>query len=134
MAKSKKIPNADDLIKNYLLQGCTNGKQAAISAGYSPKTAEQSASRVLRSVKAQDAIKKYQQTELDGFVWDKQKKLQELEKIIKHCAKENAEDRMNNPTAAIAAIKTHNEMQGDNAPTQIDNTHTVKTFNQMYED
>src|SRR5579859_7940073 len=34
-----------------------NGKQAAIRAGYSPHTAEQQASRLLRNVKVQAAIK-----------------------------------------------------------------------------
>lgn len=33
-----------------------NGKQAAIRAGYSPKTAEQQASRLLSNVKLQEAI------------------------------------------------------------------------------
>jgi phage terminase small subunit len=36
-----------------------NGKQAAIRAGYSPKTAEQQASRLLRKVKVRQAIEKH---------------------------------------------------------------------------
>ena len=38
-----------------------NGKQAAIRAGYRPKTAEVQASRLLRNVKVQTAVKEAMQ-------------------------------------------------------------------------
>ncbi|GAA0382572.1 terminase small subunit [Paenibacillus motobuensis] len=43
-------------VKEYLVD--LNAKQAAIRAGYSPKTAEQQASRLLSNVKVQKAIQK----------------------------------------------------------------------------
>ena len=132
-AKLKPLPDGDLLIKNYILQGLTNAKQAAIDAHYSPKTAEQSASRVLRSVKAQKLIQEHRAKGDKSFIWDKQKKLKELEEIIEHC-KDLNEKKMINPMAAISAIKTHNEMQGDNAPTETNNTHMIKSFSEMYGD
>lgn len=45
-------------VDEYLID--LNGTQAAIRAGYSPKTAEQQASRLLSIVKVQDAIAKAQ--------------------------------------------------------------------------
>ena len=122
MAKSKPLPSADKLIKNYILNGLTNGKQAAIDANYSPKTAEQSASRVLRGVKAKEAIKHYQEMSNKSFIWSKEEKLLLLEKIAR-CATETDPDKgMVNMQSAIAALKEHNLMQGDNAPTESTNT------------
>jgi phage terminase small subunit len=64
MAKQKKkkrkpAPSRNDarqqrFVQEYLVD--LNGKQAAIRAGYSAKTAEQSASRLLRSVKVKTAV------------------------------------------------------------------------------
>lgn len=114
--KKKQLPDGDLLIKNFILQGCTNAKKAAIDAHYSPKTAEQSASRVLRSVKAKIAIDKYKTSELAGYVWSKEDKLKKLELIIKCAMNKDAEKGMLNMPSAIAAMKEHNLMQGDNAP------------------
>lgn len=50
----KKIKFAVEYIKEL------NGRQAAISAGYSAKTADQAASRLLKSVKVQEKIKELQ--------------------------------------------------------------------------
>ncbi len=134
MTKKKKEPDSDLLIKNFILQGCKNAKQAAIDAHYSPKTAEQSASRVLRGVKAQEAIEKHKRMGNESFVWSKQDKLQKLEKIIDSAMKSDSEKGMINMQSAIAAMKEHNLMQGDNAPTVTENTHVVKSFADMYGD
>ena len=115
-AKKKQLPDGDLLIKNYILQGCTNAKQAAIDAYYSPKTAEQSASRVLRSVKAKILIEKYQKAQMVDYIWSKEDKLKKLEKLIKVAMSKDAEKGMLNMPSAIAAMKEHNLMQGDNAP------------------
>ena len=67
-------------------------------------------------------------------LWDKQlpilqttsaDKLKILEEVMKACKSGDAEKGMLNANAVIAAIKEHNLMQGDNAPTQIDNTHVI---------
>ena len=124
MAKSNKLPDSGKLIKNYILNGLTNAKQAAIDAGYSPRSAEQSASRVLRSDKAKEAIKKHQSKAEDDFIYSKKKKLEILQLVMDNAVEVCTEDgnfnkgKMNNHSAAIAAIKEHNLMQGDNAPTE----------------
>ena len=46
----------DAFIREYLADPHRNGKQAAIRAGYSPKTAESQASRLLRSVKVRTIL------------------------------------------------------------------------------
>lgn len=119
--KKPKQPNSDLLIKNYILNGCKNAKQAAIDAGYSEKTAEQSASRVLRSVKAKEAIEKHQKAELQVYVWSKTDKLKKLEAIAENSMQKDDDQKMVNASAAIAAIKEHNLMQGDNAPIETNN-------------
>jgi phage terminase small subunit len=129
--KKFKQPNQDAFIQNYILNGCKNAKQAAIDAGYSEKTAEQSASRLLRSVKAQEAIEKYKKTQLETYVWSKADKLKKLEQIVENATQKDDDQKMINHSAAIAAIKTHNEMQGDNAPIETNQkvqvTNTLKS-------
>jgi len=82
MSKNDKMPDGDLLIRNYILQGCTNPKQAAIDAHYSPKTAAQSASRVLKSVKGKQAIAEYKEKQDDDFAWSKNVKLKKLEVMM----------------------------------------------------
>lgn len=120
-------PDSDMLIREYILQGCKDAKKAAIKAGYSPKSAEQSASRVLRSDKAKRAIEEYRATELSDYVWSKEDKLKKLEAIIEKAMSDDPEKGMINMASAIAALKEHNLMQGDNAPTETVNTHTVRS-------
>ena len=52
-------PQQAAFVQVWLIDG--NGKQAAIRAGYSPRTAEAQASRLLRSVKVRTAIKHLRQ-------------------------------------------------------------------------
>lgn len=120
-----KKPSVDDFIKEYILTGCNNGKQAAINAGYSAKTADQQASRLLKNVKVRTAIEEYKKADLKLFIKTKEQKLQMLEDIAEKCMRDDDEKGMVNAQAAISAIKEHNAMQGDNAPTQIDNTHVI---------
>jgi phage terminase small subunit len=122
MSKKDALPDGDELIKNFILQGCTNGKQAAIDANYSPKTAEQSASRVLRSVKAKKLIAEYKKTQLIDYVWSKQDKLHKIEKLIDCAMQTDPEKGMINMAAAMMGMKEHNLMQGDNAPIVTDST------------
>lgn len=48
-------PKQQRFVAEYLVD--LNGKQAAIRAGYSPKTAEAQAARLLSNVKVQDAVR-----------------------------------------------------------------------------
>ena len=126
-----KKPSVDDFIKEYILTGCKNGAKAAIIAGYSRKTADQQASRLLKNVKVRAAIEEYKKADLKLFIKTKEQKLQMLEDIAKACMLIDGEKGMVNAQAAISAIKEHNVMQGDNAPTLIDNTHKIITADEQ---
>jgi len=118
--KDNKMPNGDLLIRNYILNGCTNPKQSAIDAHYSPKTAAQSASRVLKSVKGKKAIAEYKEKQDDDFAWSKNVKLKKLENMMEAAMKTDPEKGMVNMPSFVAALKVHNEMQGDNAPVKTE--------------
>ena len=120
-----KKASVDKFIKEYILTGCKNGTKAAIKAGYSEKTADQQASRLLKNVKVRTAIEEYKKADLKLFIKTKEQKLQMLEKIADECMRVDDEKGMVNAQAAISAIKEHNLMQGDNAPTE--NKHVVDT-------
>lgn len=122
-------PSKELFVKEYILTGCLNGTKAAINAGYSEKTAAQSASRLLKDVNIQAMIDEYKKAEVKKFIRTKEQKLLNLEKIIDESMKVDDEKGMINPTAAIAAIKTHNEMQGDNAPIETNNN--IKVSNTL---
>ena len=123
MRKTK--PSVEQFIKEYILTGCKNATQAAINAGYSEKTADQQASRLLKNVKVRTAIQEQKKTDLKLFIKTKEQKLQMLEKIAEACMVIDDEKGMVNAQGAIAAIKEHNVMQGDNAPTQTENFHVL---------
>ena len=114
-----KKPSVDAFIKNYILSGCVNAKQAAVKAGYSEKTAEQQASRLLTKVKVQDAVKAHQLKTNSEFTYSKDTKLKILEDIMNACKAIDDKTGVINATAVIAAIKEHNVMMGHNAPTEI---------------
>lgn len=127
-----KKPSKEDFAKEFILTGCKNGTQAAINAGYSEKTAAQAASRLLKDVNVLTMVNEYKKASLKKYIWTKEEKLLKLEKMMDVALKKDSEKGMVNMASFVAALKVHNEMQGDNAPTQIDNTHTVKTFGDMY--
>jgi len=118
MAINTKKPSVDTFIKEYVLNGLKNASQAAIKAGYSEKTADQQASRLLKNVKVKTAIKEHQEKGEEDFIWSKEKKLKILESIVDCAIKSDPEKGMLNMPSAIAAMKEHNLMQGDNAPTE----------------
>lgn len=117
---SKDKPSADKFIHCYLLNG-QNAKQAAIDAGYSARTADSQASRLLKSVKVLTAIKEAQKVEQTAFIWSKAKKLQTLQEIVTKSLRpivdQQGNQRMENAASAVSALKEHNLMQGDNEPT-----------------
>ena len=122
--KDKLTPKQDKFVKAYLLNG-GNATQAAITAGYSEKTAQEIGSENLSKPIIKKVIEEHQKSENNSFIWSKEKKLKVLQDAIENCANLNDEDKMNNPASLIAAIKEHNLMQGDNAPTVTENTHNV---------
>ena len=114
----------DAFVKAYLLNGF-NAAQAAIDAGYSEKTARSIGSENLTKPDIQKAIQEHQKKANDNFAWSKKKKLEMLERVALQCSHDSEEKGMLNAQAVISAIKEHNIMQGDNAPTQTENTHKI---------
>ena len=120
MVNTKK-PSREDFAREYILTGCKNGTQAAIEAGYSEKTAAQTASRLLKDVKVLTLVDEYKKASIKKFIKTKEQKLLDLESIIAAAMTTDPEKGMVNIQGAIAAIKVHNEMQGDNAPVETNN-------------
>lgn len=116
----------DAFVKAYLLNG-GNATQAAITAGYSEKTAQQVGSENLLKPVIKKSIQEHQKKSDESYVWTKADKLKKLEKLIDRCSIDDEEKGALNAAAAISAIKEHNLMQGDNAPTETSNTHKIIT-------
>ena len=132
MTKPKLTVKQDAFVKAYLLNG-GNATQAALKAGYSAKTAGVIGLENLGKPIIREAIEKHQKKKDDNFIYSKDKKLKLLEEIMFACMESNASRGMVNTASAIAAIKEHNSMQGDNAPTETI-TRAVKSFGDMYGD
>lgn len=116
----------DAFVKAYLLNG-GNSTQAAISAGYSEKTAAEIGFENLRKPQIKKLIEEHQKKQDDNFIWSKQKKLEILQGIIEKATSEDEEKGMVNMTGAISAIKEHNLMMGDNAPIETNNNVKVSS-------
>lgn len=121
----------DAFVKAYLLNG-GNATQAAISAGYSEKTAKTIGQQNLTKLDIKQAIEEHQQKTNESFIYSKEKKLKLLQSVMENAAEVCEEEgnfnngKMNNHSAVISAIKEHNLMQGDNAPTQTENKHIIQ--------
>lgn len=72
-------PKVQAFINEFMVDH--NGKQAAIRAGYSPKTAEVQASRLLRNVKVRDALEKLEAEQAERLGLKSDGILGELKKI-----------------------------------------------------
>lgn len=116
----------DAFIKAYLLNG-GNATQAAIDAGYSKKTAQVIGAENLLKPIIKESIREHQKKSDETYVWTKADKLKKLEKLIDRCSIDDEEKGALNAAAAISAIKEHNLMLGDNAPTETSNTHKIIT-------
>lgn len=116
----------DKFVKAYLLNG-GNSTKAALEAGYSEKTAGEMGYENLRKPQIKKAIESHQKKTEEVFIMSKIDKLKVLERIINATAVEDGEKGILNPQSAIAAIKEHNLMQGDNAPVETNNNIKVET-------
>jgi phage terminase small subunit len=133
VANIKLTMKQDAFIKEYILNG-GNATQAALKAGYKKDTAGEMGCENLKKPYIQDAIEKHKKKKDKAFIWSKEKKLQLLEQIALCATTADAEKGMINMQSAIAALKEHNLMMGDNAPTVTESTHVVKSFTDMYGD
>lgn len=109
----------DAFVKEYILNG-GNATQAAIKAGYSENTAVKTGSENLTKPDIKAAIENHRKSLEKEHIWNKEKKLELLQKIatngVRDVADKDGNMKMENPSASVAAIKEHNLMQGDNAP------------------
>lgn len=124
--EGKLTAKQDAFVKAYLLNG-GDATKAAISAGYSKKTASEMGYENLRKPQIKKAIESHQKKTEEVFIMSKIDKLKVLERIINATAVEDGEKGILNPQSAIAAIKEHNLMQGDNAPVETNNNIKVET-------
>ncbi len=119
-------PSIDEFARLYILSGCTNAKGAAIKAGYSEKSAEAQASRLLTTVKVKKLVDKFKNTQHKNFIWSKEEKLKRLQDIadmsIRKVHDQFGNEKAESLSSAVSAIKEHNVMQGDNAPIMTDTT------------
>mgnify|MGYP003661019978 CR=1 FL=1 len=121
---SNLTPKQDAFVKAYLLNG-GNGTQAAIDAGYSEKTAKAIGSENLTKPDVKAAIDEHRKKCEQSFIWSKEKKLEMLQKLVDKATENDPEKGMINMPSAIAALKEHNLMMGDNAPAVTENTHKI---------
>ncbi|MCW7556497.1 terminase small subunit [Endozoicomonas gorgoniicola] len=131
-------------VDEYLANG-GNATQAAISAGYSAKTAEATASRLLRNVKVADSVARGQKKIKKDLGITAEWKRDQLKKIIEACSntveaqKGKGDDAtmvktMVDAKAAISAIAELNKMDGDLAAIKTENKNTnTHTFDDLSE-
>tara|TARA_R110002020_G_scaffold279104_4_gene494511 strand:+ start:1368 stop:1811 length:444 start_codon:yes stop_codon:yes gene_type:complete len=120
---TKLTSKQDAFVKEYILNG-GNATAAAIKAGYKKNSAYSSGNENLTKPVIRDAIQKHRERLEKTHIWNKEKKLELLQKIalggIRDVVDKDGNMKMENPSASVAAIKEHNLMQGDNAPVQED--------------
>lgn len=106
----------DKFVKAYILNG-GNATQAAISAGYSEKTARAIGQENLTKPDIASAIKEHQKTTHKAYIWTKEDKLKKLQDLFDMSTEKyfdaQGNERRENLNSAINAIKEHNQMMGD---------------------
>jgi len=100
-------------------------KKAGYSMSMTSGAISVEADKIYNHPKVSLRIKELQGKSIEKFIKTKEDKLKILEDVMFKCAKGDDEKGMVNPASVIAAIKEQNAMQGDNAPTETSNTHTI---------
>ncbi len=105
--------------------------KAYIDAGYSVTMSKAAiavqADKIYNKPKITLKIAELQKLATQSFIWSKEEKLERLQRVIERCSFDDEEKGMLNAAAVVSALKEHNVMQGDNAPTLTDNTHKIIT-------
>jgi len=125
-------PKQDAFVKEYILNG-GNGTQAAITAGYSPDTAQQMATENLTKPLIKAALGSHKEELKEEFTISIEKKKMWLEEIIGRCMQHEPVMDKDGPTGeykfgandAIKAINELNKMDGDHAAIKTDNKHKI---------
>lgn len=103
-----------------------NGTQAAIRAGYSPKTANEQAARLLANVSVASEIKIRQEAASKVATLTRDDKLKKLEQVIDKFLLDGY-----NTSQALKAIEIHNKMVGDNAADKLEQ-HTFNSEQPLF--
>ena len=106
---SKLNPKQEKFIDEYLID--LNATQAAIRAGYSQKTAQEQASRLLSNVIISDEIKRRRETTSNKLNITRESIIEDLINIKNNQMAEA-------PLAAIKAIEVINKMMGYDKPVE----------------
>lgn len=130
-------PKQQRFVEEYLID--LNGTQAAIRAGYSPKTAEVQASRLLRDAKVYAAVEARKKELSESLQITQERVLKEYARIAFSDIRKtltpggnllNPNDWDDDTAAAIGSIEVvtkalHN---GDDAGTEVEHTHKIRTW------
>ena len=125
-------PRHQRFVAEYLVD--QNATRAAISAGYSEKSARAQGSRLLTNADISDAITEGQErirSELNITAQDKRERLWAIATFnTETCEDQHGELRMRDPRAATSAIAELNKMDG--SYTQAGQEHSQVTFIQHF--
>tara|TARA_R110000824_G_C15138326_1_gene669757 strand:+ start:366 stop:776 length:411 start_codon:yes stop_codon:yes gene_type:complete len=124
-----KVSPKEERFAQAIINTAGDKVEAYKNAGYSLKLTKPQmctqADKIYNRPNVTLRIKQLQKIELTVIVATKEDKLLILEKVIKACSMVDGDKGMMNAPSVIAAIKEHNVMQGDNAPTETINTHNI---------
>ena len=136
-------------VNAYARGGFKNATQAAVTAGYSAKTADRIASRLLKNVEVRDAVEALRQPAKEEAIVDAAFVFSELKELAKCCARrvpnldivgEPRLDLDGNPilvpvdaAGANAALKTLSQCLGMGRE-QVDKDQTIQTLSETLQD
>ena len=136
-------------VNEYARGGFKNASEAAVKAGYSAKTADRIASRLLKNVEVRDAVEALRQPAKEEAVVDAAFVFSELKELAKCCARrvpkldivgEPRLDLDGNPilvpvdaAGANAALKTLSQCLGMGRE-QVDKDQTIQTLSETLQD
>ncbi len=113
----------------FVLSGGKKSK-AYEDAGYSMKMSSAKiateADKIANRPNVTLRIRELQKTNTGRIIKSKEDKLLILEGVMDKCSAVDGEKGVLNAAAVVSAIKEHNIMQGDNAPTQTESTLKVE--------
>mgnify|MGYP000044080518 FL=1 len=115
-------------VREYMID--KNGKQAAIRAGYSENTAEQTASRLLRYVKVKEAVDESTRKHAAKCEITRESQMREYERD-RQTARDLDTPQLN---VAIAATTHISKMFGVEGATQIDHSGSIETIRREFID
>lgn len=119
--KERKLSQKENAFVDFYLSNGFNGTQACISAGYSPKTAQEQASRLLSKVIIQNAIKLRQKPLIEKFKITRESLIADLEMIKKACLEEDLKNgKFAQYNSALKAIEQTARMLGLNEPEKVE--------------